>query len=55
LLRASSAAPLSVQTAGKTAVAGAGVKLYTLDCGHMEFNDMGIFADTASMTAPPAS
>jgi Metal-dependent hydrolases of the beta-lactamase superfamily III len=30
----------------KPAVAGAGVKLYTLDCGHMEFKDMGIFADT---------
>ena len=28
------------------AVAGAGVKLYTLDCGHMDFKDMGYFADT---------
>ena len=30
----------------KPVVAGAGVKLYALDCGHMEFKDMGMFADT---------
>jgi glyoxylase-like metal-dependent hydrolase (beta-lactamase superfamily II) len=30
----------------KAAAADPGVKLYTLDCGHMEFKDMGIFADT---------
>jgi len=37
----------------KTAVTGPGVRLYALDCGRLEFKDMGFFADTGEYDGTP--
>ena len=37
----------------KTAAPGADLRLYALDCGRLEFKDMGIFADTGEYDGTP--
>jgi len=47
------AAEKSAAAAAKPAASGADVRLYTLDCGRLEFKDMGIFADTGEYDGTP--
>ncbi len=48
---------LCLSWAGQSATAAAGddVRLYALDCGSMDFTDMGIFSDTGDYDGKPGS